>query len=328
MTRLLFLAALLFSLAPLHAQGTAAYDYAVTVTKESFHWDHVSSGTPAVATTPRQVLTEQPANLTTINFNASQPALYQQRVINGQTMDCVLVATYTRYNSIWETATPGQDLHLFDPTGNYSIFPWVTVGDTLKDYLNTNYTLTPGDFDLRVAQSLGLPPSSAEQARGLAFFWAPVLHIERPAYTATISTQIDYASLPTNEDGTYLVNTPDAGGPGFVFQDYAYQYHDGLDGFGTFIQFNQATTHAPWTAMGYTYNWNYHMDGLDGRALDPDRVDSYVGVTEFVISAGSWVDFDHFVTHDNLYAYLIPEPGTLFLLVTSAGFVLLRQRRR
>ena len=75
----------------------------------------------------------------------------------------------------------------------------------------------------------------------------------------------------------------------------------------------------PWTAMGYTYNWDYNLGG----------VSSYVGTTEFVVSAGDTVVFDHF--ENNLYSYLVPEPGGVTLLLFGAGvvcFVRFRRPRR
>ncbi|MEI8310920.1 MAG: PEP-CTERM sorting domain-containing protein [Verrucomicrobiota bacterium] len=93
---------------------------------------------------------------------------------------------------------------------------------------------------------------------------------------------------------------------------------------------NEAKTRMPWTAMGYTYNWNYLEDGQNGRADDPFRVGSYVGATEFVVSAGATVVFDHFVENTNLYSYLIPEPNSVILFLFGAGvvyFVILHRAR-
>jgi hypothetical protein len=148
----------------------------------------------------------------------------------------------------------------------------------------------------------------------------------RPAYSTDIAVQISYDSLPTYSDMSYAVADPSSGGAGFKWQDCNDTTYSGDGGFGDFALNNEAKTTYPWTAMGYTYNWNFLEDGLNGRADDTNRVSSYVGVSEFVVSAGARVEFDSFVENDVLYAYLIPESDTLTLLVFSSGLVLLRRR--
>lgn len=162
----------------------------------------------------------------------------------------------------------------------------------------------------------------------LAFFWAPLEMILRPAYSADISSQIDFSNLQKYSDDSFEAEDPSAGGPGFLLQDYSYGYHSGAEGFGDFVRYNQASTQMPWTAMGYTYNWNYLEDGEAGRALDPNRVSSLVGPSEFVVSAGSWVEFSHFVENDALYAYLVPESGSFWLLAFATGMILMIRASR
>ena len=327
----LFAIAFLAILAPLGWSAEQAYTDSITQVKQSFHWDHATGSTPEVATTPRVLLDQQPSNLTTLNFDPGNSSLYRTQTIQGISTNCVLVSTFTQNTSIWTTAAPNQDLQFHNVSPSYDIFPWVTAGNTLKDYFSTNYasTLTTGNVDRRIFQTLGMPDQSATQSRVLAFFWAPIDLLLRPAYSADISTQINYAGLPTVGNGSftsYAVANPAAGGSSYQFQDYNYTTYSGATGFGDFMMNNEAKTAMPWTAMGYTYNWNSLEDGLNGRALDPNRVNSYVGPSEFVLSAGSWVKFDHFVENAGLYTYLVPEASSIFLLL-FAGIAIFCLRR-
>jgi len=313
-----------------------AYTDSVLQVKASFEWDHLVGNVPTVATAPRVKLDQQPANLTTINFNPEASSLYSTREINGQLTNCVLVSTFTKKDAFWQTAKKDTDLHLHSDTGGYDIFTWVTVGNDLKDYVETNYsaTLTTENVDRRISQALGMEDRTTTvvaDKRVLAFYWAPISLVLRPAYSADISTQIDYQNLPTFLEpagAAYAAADPGAGGPSFQFQDFSYNTFSGAEGFGQFMTSNEARTGMPWTAMGYTYNWNYLEDGLNGRAYDPAAVDSYVGTGEFVVSSGAWVQFDHFVENAGLYTYMIPEPGGAVLLVFAAGFVCLIHFRR
>ncbi|MEI8310921.1 MAG: hypothetical protein WCH98_09210 [Verrucomicrobiota bacterium] len=162
-----------------------AYTDSLTETQASFHFS-------TTAPTPRVPLDQQPVNLTTINFDAGNTSLY--RLINGT--ESVLVSTFTRYSAFWQTAQAGQPLTLND--GSHDLFSWVLAGSDLKDYFATNYaaTLTTGNVDLRISQTLGMPDRTSE-ARVLAFFWAPVTLVLRPAYSADITTQISYSGLGT-----------------------------------------------------------------------------------------------------------------------------------
>jgi hypothetical protein len=287
-----------------------AYADSVTQTQASFHYS-------TTAPTPRVPLAQKPTSLITINFDAGQPALY--RLINGNAS--VLVSTFTPYNAFWQTAHSGEPLTLHTGSGSgYDIFPWVSAGSDLKDYFATNYaaTLTPGNVDLRISQTLGMPDRTSE-ARVLAFFWAPISLVLRPAYSADISTQINYSGLQKPYgDNSYAANNPPVGTDGFKWQDYDYNYYTGPGGFSNFITNNEERTKMPWTAMGYTYNWDYNLGG----------VNSYVGTTEFVVSAGATVQFDHFVNNAGLYSYLIPEPGSAVLLLLGAGVVCFVRFRR
>ena len=312
-----------------------AFVDSVTQVNMSFHWDHTVGNVPQPASTTRVPLTEQPTNLTTINFDASDPSLYSTKLIGGTLEDCMLVSTYTRKTSVWLDAVPGQDLSLHNTSPSYDIFSWVSAGSDLKSYFATNYaaTLTSANVDRRISQTLGMEDRTG-QGRVLAFFWAPIQLVLRPAYSADITTQISYSGLTKFADGSYQVADPSAGGADYKFQDNSYTTYTGVGAFGDFAMNNEAKTvpgssnAMPWTAMGYTYNWNYLEDGQDGRALDPFRVGSYVGTSEFIVSAGVTVQFDHFVESSDLYSYLVPEPGSVEFLLLGAGLVCFLRLRR
>lgn len=307
---------------------------AVERVKGSFEWDRLDGwGNPVVAEGLREPLEWRPEDLRVVAFDPADPERYRSLLIGGAWQECALVCTYTRRNDFWKAAIPGNELHL--NTGAYDLFSWVTFGDDLKEYLVGSYgsTLTAGNLDRRVSQALGMEDrTTAVEAdkRGLAFYWVPLGSLLRPAYSANVSTQIDYLALPTYREpagGAYGVADPGAGGPTFQFQDYQYRTYTGDGGFGEFVMHNQAGTEMPWTAMGYTYNWNYLEDGSGGRALDASRVDSYAGVSEFVVSAGAWVQFERFVGNDELFQYVVPEPG-VWVWMVLAGVVGLGCRRR
>ena len=302
---------------------------AVSQVKESFHWDHMDGGVPAIATNARVNLAEMPTNLLAINYNPGQSSLYRSFTLQGTNYDCVLVSTFTQKNSFWQAAQTNQPLQLHNASPSYDIFTWVTVGSSLKDYIGSSYgaTLATNNVDRRVSQALGMADRTGEN-RVLAFYWVPTNMILRPAYSADVSTQIDWQTLPTNSDGSFGVADASAGGTSFQFQDYNYTTYAGTNAFGDFVMNNQAKTEMPWSAMGYTYNWNFLEDGLDGRSNDPTRVTNYVGPSEFVVSAGAWVQFEGFVENDQLYTYLVPEPSTVALLLAGAALVCVVRFRR
>ncbi len=306
-----------------------AYSDAVNQVKESFHWDHMDGGFPAVATNARVNLAEMPTDLLTINYDAGQSSLYRSFTLQGTNYDCVLVSTFTRKTGIWLTAQTNQPLQLHNPSPSYDLFTWVTVGSSLKDYIGSNYgsTLTTNNVDRRLSQALGMEDRTG-QNRGLAFYWVPTNMILRPAYSADVSTQISWQTLPTYPDSSFGVVDASAGGASFQFMDYNNTSYIGTNAFGDFVMNNQAKTEMPWSAMGYTYNWNYLEDGLNGRSNDPTRVTNYVGASEFVVSAGAWVQFEGFVENDQLYTYLVPEPGTGALLLVGLTAVWMVHRRR
>jgi len=311
---LLLLSGTLF--AQTSAQNLAAFQAAAAQTKLSYHWDSMQAGQPVVATTPRFPL-PYAAPLTTISFDSLNPSLYQQKVVGGLLQDCVLVGTFSNPNNFWNQPT-GTELTLTYTIGSdtHYIFPYVTVGNDLHGYLRDTYfsssTPTSDEVTLRIVQSLGLNPTSNLANRGLAFFWAPISNIVRSGYLPDVTQQV--TNLTTFSDGSY--QPVETGlNPGFAYvdiKDDRILYSNNT----TFVSFNQAQTDFPWTAMGYTYNWNALQDSTNSPyGYDPARATNPVGLTEFMVSGGSQVVLDQWVPHSELQTWIIPEPGAFALVL-------------
>ena len=314
-------------------QNSAAFVGAAAQTNLSYHWDHMSEGVPAVATTPRTPLPYAPS-LTTINFSSELSELYQQKTIGGTLYDCVLVGTFTNPNDFWNQSA-GTTLTLtYGSSPTHYIFPYVTVGNDLRTYLQTTYfplvsESTPSDADvaLRITQSLGLSPSILPTTtRGLAFFWAPIDHIARSGYSPDASVVPE--NLATFSDGSFQ-STDEGLSPDFRFVDVV----NNTERFDTntgFVAFNGAQTTYPWTAMGYTYNWNALQDGSNPSfGDDPLAPSSFFGLSEFMVSGGSQVLLENWIPYDDLDSWIVvPEPHGICYLIVAGGLFLLFHRRR
>ena len=315
------------------------FNGSVVITKQSFHWDNWDSAnrTAVEATTPRVILPVE--TLSTLTWDPVQPSLYQQKTIGNTTYDCTLVATYTKSYGSWDqpSGTPYQLSYTSGNTTHYT-FPWVTSGNSIQSYLRTNYfssssaSPTSGDVALRITQSLGVKPVDMDQ-KGLAFFWVPLDNLARPAYSAGISSQLSFGSdgngTHTYADGSYIATN--SGTPAsFKYVDYLDNtiLYSGANATSTFVENTQAQTQYPWTAMGYTYNWNFLQDGTNpAYGLDTGRVTSFVGLSEFVVSSNTTVILESWVSYDQLAAWAVPEPGSLILLALGTFFLLVFHRR-
>jgi len=130
-------------------------------------------------------------------------------------------------------------------------------------------------------------------------------------------------TLTTFSDGSYqpVNNAP----PGFQYVDFAdnTKLYTGPTSVSEFVEYNQAQTYFPWTAMGYTYNWNSLQDGSESAyGNDPLHAPNPFGLTEFVVSGGSTVLLDSWVPNSGLGLWVVPEPAVVFLLL-AGGFALL-----
>ena len=316
-------------------QQLAAFNGSAAITNQSYNWVGMNTDTPPVPIQATTTQTPLPfsSNLTVLSFDPavwdSQPTLYQQKSIGGTSYECTLVATFAGAYSTW-TGPNGTESVLTYAGGTKYTFPYVTSGSHLKDYLTANYFSSQTDapdaaaVSLRITQSLGLDPT-AVTGYGLAFFWVPLTNLARPAYSANITAQLPEADiiLAKNANGSY--NAIEASSPaGFNYRDYndASKLYTGASALTTFAQYNEAQTKYPWTAMGYTYNWNALQDGSNpSYGNDPSHVSDFTGPSEFVVSAGSTVVLDNYVYAADLGTWLIPEPGTVILLLFGAGVV-------
>mgnify|MGYP007080463095 CR=1 FL=1 len=233
------------------ANHEAAFEASVAHTKQSYHWDHLDreSGEPSLATSPRAALGHAP--LTTLQWDpVTRPDLYQQKVMGSVTFACALVVTYTDPYGLWNDA-PGTEKALTyeGGDGEHFIFPWVTSGNDLRSYLVGNYFLKPIDppasseVALRITQALGLEPPESK-SRGLGYFWVPLEHLARPAYSADIGIQLP--PLETHADGTFQVT--EEGAPfGFRYGDFTDDrvVYTGVGALGTFVAETQARTEYP-----------------------------------------------------------------------------------
>jgi hypothetical protein len=314
-------------------QNLAAFQGSAGITNLSYHWDAMSGGVPQVATTPRTVLPYAPSLTTLVWDPVNRPDLYQQKVIDSVLVNCTLVGTFANPNGFWNQA-PGTAKELTFMVGDttHYIFPYVTAGNDLKSYLSQTYFTTDvapdsAEVSLRIQQSLGLPAADAS-TRGLAFFWVPMDNIIRSGYSA------DPATLPSNlatfSDGSYQpVNANVPGGYHYVDVANNTITYSGPGSIDEFTEFNQAQTTFPWSAMGYTYNWNALQDGSNPAfGFDPSHAQSIFGLSEFMVSGGSDILLDSWIPYSDFGTWVVsvPEPGTYVLLLFGAGVLVLRRR--
>jgi hypothetical protein len=320
-------------------QQLEAFKGSTVITNASYNWTSMSADVPPV---PVQAVTAQTplpfsTNLTMLSFDpavwASQPSLYQPKMIGGTSHACTLVATFAGPFSTW-TGPKGSESVLTYAGGTKYTFPYVTSGNELKNYLKAHYfsgattAPDPADVSLRITQSLGLDPT-AVGGYGLAFFWVPLTNLARPAYSADITALLPEATitLPANMNPNGSYNAIEATSPaGFNYRDYndASMIYTGGSALTLFAEYNEAQTKYPWTAMGYTYNWNFLQDGSNpSYGNDPLHATDFFGPTELVVSAGSTVVLESYVYTADLGAWLVPEPGTVILALLGLGVICL-----
>lgn len=302
---------------PTPLEDAAAFARAATLANRSYHWDSLSpEGLPQVATTERFPLAG--TTLSTISWDGSATEFYQMKTIDSVAVPCTLVVTFAFPFETW-TAPAGTVTELsFSQAGTPAfIMPYVTWGDDLHAYLRSTYFSTavvpsPAEAQRRIQQALGMPSTSTE-THGLAFFWAPLAQVARPAYSADVAEQLP-VPLTAYPDGSFQA-IAESGPPSFVYRDTA-DATKTYDSLADFVEWNQAQTSFPWTAMGTTFNWNSLQDGSDpALGFDPLAPASSFGVSEFIVSAGSKIVNDRFVPYEDLGVWVVPEPSTFVLVV-------------
>lgn len=100
-----------------------------------------------------------------------------------------------------------------------------------------------------------------------------------------------------------------------------------------YVQWNQAPTTYPWSAMGYTYNWNSLQTSSTNVTLgyDPFAPAPPFGVSEVLVSAGAKIVNAGFVTNAELGIWAVPEPATWVITIigiTGLWTAGLRSRRQ
>ena len=108
------------------------------------------------------------------------------------------------------------------------------------------------DWDLRLKQLIGLPPSSAYTH--VTAFWADVSDVVRPAYQPDVTAQMDASLLGGSALG--------------ALEEW----------FNGNIVYSYFTSAYPWTRLGYTYDWSAE--------------NGEYGLTEFLLPAGTDVEIE------------------------------------
>ena len=143
---------------------------------------------------------------------------------------------------------------------------WVTVVPELKNFC-TNYSATTGkEVTPRIEQVLGLPPGNNE-ARKIVEFWVEAKDLFRPTPDPEISDrEAELEFRPVNEFS-------------IVSDKYKDWYNHELSSFKLRMkEMNPNSPPAPWTRLGYTYDW--------GESAN------HIGLSEFVLAKGASLEVD------------------------------------
>ena len=168
----------------------------------------------------------------------------------NEVLDNLTAIVESNPNLIWE-GQPGKRrvvVATFTTTATYKegeqIFPspdgiWVTIAPELKDFC-TNYKKTGVDNDqlnLRLKQLLGLPPNS--DYTHIAEIWVHPQYLKRPTLDPEINDRT--VQLPNPIQGSF----PFPEGVDDAYQQWFKKLFN-----------NRNTSPYPWTALGYTYDWD------------------------------------------------------------------------
>ncbi len=148
---------------------------------------------------------------------------------------------------------------------------WVTVVPELQEFCQ-GLELTGDALKQRMKQHLGL--NTTWTYHGLAELWVDPNDVNRPCADPEVTDTA--CELPGPADGVL-----EASGDGSVDQAYA-------DWFSNMETISYGDSGAPWTRLGYTYDWG--------------NPDSEVGASEYVLESGAPVTFAAFYTPDEYCA--------------------------
>ena len=150
---------------------------------------------------------------------------------------------------------------------------WVTTVPELKNFC-TNYSLTTGkEATPRIEQLLGLPPGNNEP-RKIVEFWVSAKDLFRPTPDPEISDREAELEFRSANEFSSISNK---------YKDW---YNHELSSFNSRMkEMNPDKMPAPWTRLGYTYDWGDSSD--------------HVGLSEFVVAQGASLEVDSVTTVDD-----------------------------
>ena len=149
---------------------------------------------------------------------------------------------------------------------------WVTVVPELKNFC-TAYASTGREITPRIEQLLGLPPGQNEP-RKIVEFWVEAKDLFRPTPDPEI----------TDREAELEFRLPNEFSS--VSDKYKEWFNRELDSFKSRLkEMNPAKMPAPWTRLGYTYDW--------GESTN------HIGLSEFVLTKGANLEVDSVATVEN-----------------------------
>lgn len=179
---------------------------------------------------------------------------------------------------------------------------WVTFQPELKQYLNartSEFSAGLSGATMRGEMVLGMTNSASHI--WAVELWVPVDALFRPAINWSITetwTDTSWSGHDTNGPSWFLTN----------YGESYYQWFTNRQ--ATIYQGNNAF---PWSGLGYSYDWYY-----------PTNSSSIVGLSEFVVGGGQGF---YVAGASHVDQYLIPEPGTTWLVLAGSGAAFFIRRR-
>lgn len=176
-------------------------------------------------------------------YNGLVPITRQNKDLSWQTVDgedYVLMVSWKGYIASY---VPYKDTGYYNTGNQWPI--WVTAAPQLLQRMKSERITDP---NRRLKELLGLPPNSSYSY--IVEFWVRPQDLFRPCPDNEITDNTCDLCFPANTDSTYM---------DWVSQTRISRYYP-CDLFSQY----------PWTALGYTYDWN-------------PKNKTHVGLSEFVI---------------------------------------------